>query len=102
MQKGTSKVIVDAERNRRTLEKPANRFPWFGGGASSKSTKQVPTTASKVMKKDKKSSLRRGCVLGSFRGAKRKIDSLFSIPVSGPFSHLNRKNTIWKGIEKSM
>ena len=51
MPKGTSKIIVDAERNRRTLEKPANRFPWFGGGASSKSTKQVPTTAAKVMKK---------------------------------------------------
>jgi hypothetical protein len=54
MQRGTSEVIVDAERNRRTLEKPANRFPWFGGGASSKSTKQVPTTVSKVMKKTPK------------------------------------------------
>ena len=51
MPKWLPKSIVDAERNRRTLEKPANRFPWFGGGASSKSTKQVPTTASKVMKK---------------------------------------------------
>jgi hypothetical protein len=54
MQKGRSKVIVDAERNRRTLEKPSNRFPWFGGGANSKSTKQVPTTASKVMKNKNK------------------------------------------------
>ena len=34
MPKGSSKIIVDAERNRRTLEKPANHFPWFGGGAS--------------------------------------------------------------------
>ena len=49
---------VDAERNRRTLEKPANRFPWFGGGASSKSTKQVPTTAANVMKKAPKWGLK--------------------------------------------
>ena len=48
MPKGTSKVIVDAERNRRTLEKQANQLPWFGGGASSKSAKRVPNTASKV------------------------------------------------------
>ena len=34
MQTYISKVIVDAERNRRTLEKPANHFPWCGGGPS--------------------------------------------------------------------
>ena len=42
VQKGTSKV---------PFEKPANQPPWFEGGASSKSTKQVSTTASKVKKK---------------------------------------------------
>ena len=51
MQKGISKVIVDAERNRRTLEKPASHFRWFDGGASSKPTKQVPNTASNGTKK---------------------------------------------------
>ena len=30
--KVASKVIVDAERNRHPLEKPANHFPWCGGG----------------------------------------------------------------------
>ena len=44
-----SKAIVDAERNRRILEKQANRFPWFGGVASSKATKQVPKTVSSVL-----------------------------------------------------
>ena len=44
MPKGTSKVIVDAERNRRTLEKLANQLPWFEGGAGSNSTKRVPKT----------------------------------------------------------
>ena len=33
MQQGTSKAIVDLERNRRTLKKPANHIPWFGCGA---------------------------------------------------------------------
>ena len=32
MPKWLPKVIVDAERNRRTLEKSANHFPWCGGG----------------------------------------------------------------------
>ena len=52
-----------------------------GGGASTKSTKQVQKTASRVMKKeakwsqnrckiDKKSKLRRGHVMGSFLEAK--------------------------------
>ena len=45
------KSIVDAERNRRTLEKPASHFRWFDGGASSKPTKQVPNTASNGTKK---------------------------------------------------
>ena len=56
-----------------------------GGGASTKSTKQVPKTASRVMKKepkwsqnrckiDEKSKLRRGQVLGVFLEAKsRKV-----------------------------
>ena len=42
--------IVDAERNRRTLEKPANQRPWFRDGASSKSMKRVPKTVANVMK----------------------------------------------------
>ena len=82
-QKGGQKLIVDAERNRRTLEKPASHVPWFGGGASSKSTKQVPKTASNATKRhqngsqnrckiDKKSSWRRGGVRGAFREAKRR------------------------------
>ena len=44
MPKGMSKVIVDAERNRRTLEKPANQLPWFEGGLASNSTKLGPKT----------------------------------------------------------
>ena len=51
MPKGIPKVIVDAERNRRTLEKPASHFRWFDGGASSKSTKQVSNIASNGTKK---------------------------------------------------
>ena len=39
------------ERKHHTLEKLANRFQWFGGRASSMSTKQVSKTVSKVMKK---------------------------------------------------
>ena len=34
MPKWLPKSIVDAERDRRTLEKPANHIPWFGGGTS--------------------------------------------------------------------
>ena len=41
---------VDAERNRRTLEKQASHIPWFRGGAGSKSTKQLPKTTSNDMK----------------------------------------------------
>ena len=48
-QKGTPKVIVDAERHRRTLEKPAGRSVWFGGGTSAEPATEVPKTASKVM-----------------------------------------------------
>ena len=44
MPKGTSKVIQDAERNRRTLEKPASQLSWFEGGAGSNSSKPVPKT----------------------------------------------------------
>ena len=44
MSKRMIKIIVDAERNRRTLEKRANQLSWFEGGASSNSTKRVPTT----------------------------------------------------------
>ena len=54
MPKGMSKVIVDAERNRRTLEKPANQLPWFEGGAGSNSTKRVPKTTPNGTKKDPK------------------------------------------------
>ena len=34
-QKGLPKVIVDAERDRRTLEEPANQGVWFRGGTVS-------------------------------------------------------------------
>ena len=44
-------AIVDAERNRRSLEKLDNHLPWFGGWASSKSTKEVSKTVSKVRRK---------------------------------------------------
>ena len=33
MPKWFQKIIVDAERDRRTLEKPANQGMWFCGGA---------------------------------------------------------------------
>ena len=44
MPKGISKAIVDAERNRRTLDNPANQLPWFEGGAGSNSKKRIPKT----------------------------------------------------------
>ena len=49
MPKRLPKVIADAERHRRTLEKPACRSVWFGGGTSAEPATQVPKTASKVM-----------------------------------------------------
>ena len=48
MENGSQKGIVDAERKRRTLEKPANQLPWFGCGAGSELAKRVPNMASKV------------------------------------------------------
>ena len=49
--KRSSQVIVDAERNRRTLEKLANQLPWFEGGAGSNSAKRVPKTIPNVTNK---------------------------------------------------
>ena len=78
MEKGSPKWIGDAERNRRTLEKPASHVAWFGGGAmlqinetgaengivnQEKGTKMGP-------KIDAKSSRRRGGVRGAFWEAK--------------------------------
>ena len=51
MPKGMPKIIVDAERNRRTLEKLANQLPWFEGGAGSKTTKRVSKTTPMVRKR---------------------------------------------------
>ena len=51
MPKGMPKVIVDAERNRRTLEKLANQLPWFEGGAGPNSMKRVPKTTPNGTKK---------------------------------------------------
>ena len=74
MQKIKSKVSVNAERNRRTLDKPAIHVPWFGGGAFFKSTDQVLKRQPKTWNRnrdwcpnqykiDKESNWRRACVL---------------------------------------
>jgi hypothetical protein len=113
MRKGRPKVIVDAERNRRTLEKPANHVPWFGGGASSKSTKQVPKTASKVKKKapkwvPKSMQNRAGAAetFGELSGGQKRlriiVGGVVLGPILGPVLRKSRKNTVRKGIQKSM
>ena len=79
MPKGMPKVIVDAERNRRILEKQANQLPWFEGGASSNSTKRVPKTTpngvNKVPKCDPKCQieLARKGVWGAFQKSPKLI-----------------------------
>ena len=67
-----------------------------GGWASTKSTKQVPKTVARVMKKeptwsqtlckiDKKSKLRRGHVLGLFLEAKRSTPCFIRTQFWNPF-----------------
>ena len=44
VENGTPKGVIDAERNRRTLEKLANQIPCFGG-SQLQTNVQVPNTA---------------------------------------------------------
>ena len=111
MPKGTSKVVVDAERNRRPLEKPANQFLWFEGGAGSSAAKRVPKTRPKNTKKvstwDPRSIQNRAGAAAAFversgRPKQFRVRRVVSGPILGSIFRKNYKNTIRKGIYKSM
>ena len=112
MPKGTWKVIVDAERNRCTLEKPANQLPWFEGGGGSNSMKRVPKTTPNQRNSYQNGTSNRckiepaprrhsGSVSGCQNVSTQSREECFWDPFWDQFFQ-KLKNTIRKGIHKSM